>query len=308
MPASVGVEEMNRAEMRMTSDVAGCVSEAPAPRRFPWLLIGWFGLLLAALYYPVLYSMVRDWYRDDDMGHGFFVPVVSAWMIWQQREKLLSASYRPSLWGLVIVATGGLFLVLGTLAVEQTVMRGSFLIALWGVVASLGGIRLLRDLAFPLSLLVFMIPLPAVIYNQITFPLQLFASQVAETVLTLMGIPVLREGNILELPSQRLSVVEACSGIRSLMSLTYLSLIYGYFFDSRIWVRAVLLLLTPAIAILVNAVRVTLTGLLSEYDPELAQGFFHSMEGWLMFLLALLLLLGAHRLMGKPAPCHAPGN
>jgi exosortase len=292
----------------MTSNAAPAVTERIGHRRFPWLLIAWFGLLLAALYYPVLANMVRDWYRDEDMGHGFFVPAVSAWIIWQQRDRLLAASYRPSLWGLAVVALGGLFLFIGTLAVEQTVMRGSFLISLWGVVISLGGFRLLYDLAFPLFLLVFMIPLPAVIYNQITFPLQLFASQVAETALSLMGIPVLREGNILELPSQRLSVVEACSGIRSLMSLTYLSLIYGYFFDSRIWVRAVLLVLTPAIAILVNAIRVTLTGLLSEYDPELAQGVFHSMEGWLMFLLALILLVAAHRLLGRLAPRHAPAN
>lgn len=269
-----------------------------APHRFPWLLTAWIGLLLLACFYPVLGRMVRDWYVDDDMGHGFFVPAVSAWMIWQKRQELLAHRYQPSLSGLAIVALGGVFLVLGTYAVEHTVLRGSFLVSLWGAVVTLGGWRLLRDLAFPLSLLVFMIPLPAVIYNQITFPLQLFASQVAETALSLMGIPVLREGNILELPSQRLSVVEACSGIRSLMSLTYLSLVYGYFFESRPWIRAFLLLLTPALAILVNSLRVTATGLLSEYSPELAQGAFHLMEGWLMFLLALALLVAVHRAIG----------
>lgn len=274
------------------------VEEDAAGRRFPWLLVAWIAALLLACYYPVIGRMVRDWYVDDDMGHGFFVPVVSGWLVWQKRSTLLRAAYRPALWGLSIVALGGLLLVLGTYAVEQTVMRGSFLISLWGVVIMLGGVRLLLDLAFPLFLLVFMIPLPAVIYNQITFPLQLFASQVAETVLSLLGIPVLREGNILELPSQRLSVVEACSGIRSLMSLTYLSLIYGYLFESRVWLRIVLLVLTPAIAILVNAMRVTATGLLSEYDPELAQGVFHSMEGWLMFLLALAALVAVHRGLG----------
>ncbi len=270
-------------------------------QRFPWLLMAWFALLLAACYYPVIGRMVRDWYVDDDMGHGFFVPAVSAWLIWQKRSALLGATYRPTLWGLSVVALGGLLLVLGTFAVEQTVMRGSFLVSLWGVVITLGGARLLWDLAFPLFLLVFMIPLPAVIYHQITFPLQLFASQVAEITLSLLGIPVLREGNILELPSQRLSVVEACSGIRSLMSLTYLSLIYGYLFETRLLLRAVLLALTPAIAILVNALRVTATGLLSEYDPELAQGVFHSMEGWLMFLLALAALVAAHRALGGVA-------
>lgn len=267
-------------------------------QRFPWLLMAWFALLLAACYYPVIGRMVRDWYVDDDMGHGFFVPAVSAWIVWQKRSMLLRTAYRPALWGLAVVVLGALLLVLGTFAVEQTVMRGSFLVSLWGVVITLGGARLLWDLAFPLFLLVFMIPLPAIIYNQITFPLQLFASQMAEIALSLLGIPILREGNILELPSQRLSVVEACSGIRSLMSLTYLSFIYGYLFESRLWLRAVLLALTPAIAILVNALRVTVTGLLSEYDPELAQGVFHSMEGWLMFLLGLAALVAAHRALG----------
>lgn len=285
----------------MSADATPVLEARAGARGFPWLLIAWIGLLLAVLYYPVLFQMARDWYRDDNMGHGFFVPLVSAWIIWQQRGKLLAAAYRPNLWGLGIVLLGGLLLVAGTYAVEQTVMRGSFLISLWGAVVTLGGFRLLWDLAFPLFLLVFMIPLPAVIYSQITFPLQMFASQVAETALSLLGIPVLREGNILELPSQRLSVVEACSGIRSLMSLTYLSLIYGHLFESRLWLRIVLLLLTPVIAIVVNAARVTITGLLSEYDPELAVGAFHTMEGWFMFLLALMLLVLVHRLVGRIA-------
>jgi len=292
----------------MSADATPVPSDVSAARRFPWLLIGWVGLLLVLLYFPALRNMVLDWAHDDNMGHGFFVPFVSAWIIWQQRTKLLAASYRPNLWGLAIVLLGGLLLVAGTYAVEQTVMRGSFLISLWGAVVTLGGFRLLLDLAFPLLLLVFMIPLPAVIYNQITFPLQMFASQVAETALSLLGIPVLREGNILELPSQRLSVVEACSGIRSLMSLTYLSLIYGYLFESRLWLRAVLLVLTPGIAILVNAARVTATGLLSEYDPELAVGAFHTMEGWFMFLLALMLLVVVHRLLGRIAHRYGSQN
>lgn len=278
----------------MTSNAAPAVTERIGHRRFPWLLIAWFGLLLAALYYPVLANMVRDWYRDEDMGHGFFVPAVSAWIIWQQRDRLLAASYRPSLWGLAVVALGGLFLFIGTLAVEQTVMRGSFLISLWGVVISLGGFRLLYDLAFPLFLLVFMIPLPAVIYNQITFPLQLFASQVAETALSLMGIPVLREGNILELPSRSLNVVEACSGVRSLLSLSFLSLVFASFFDKKVWMRPVLLAASVPIAVAANAGRVTITGLLGEWRPELAEGFFHDVSGWIIFLLALIMLAVFH--------------
>ena len=142
-----------------------------------------------------------------------------------------------------------------------------------GSILFLGGTQAVRILSLPLFLLVFMIPIPAIVFNQLTFPLQLFASEMAEWALSMFGIPVLREGNILELPSQTLSVVEACSGIRSLLSLSFLAVVYGYFFDPRPWMRFVLLVAAIPIALFANASRVTITGLLSEYDPDLARRF-----------------------------------
>jgi exosortase len=144
-----------------------------------------------------------------------------------------------------------------------------------------------------------MFPLPAIIYARITLPLQLFASRVAEGILGLIGIPVLRDGNVLELASQKLSVVEACSGIRSLLSLSFLSLTYAYFFDRKVWMRWVLLAATIPIAITANAIRVTLTGVLSEVRTDLAQGFFHTLEGWVLFLVALVLLVTFHQLINR---------
>ena len=144
-----------------------------------------------------------------------------------------------------------------------------------------------------------MVPIPAIIYNQITFPLQLLASRSAEWALMFIGIPVLREGNILELAGQRLSVVEACSGIRSLLSLSFLSLVYGYFFEKKIWMRVLLFVATVPIAMLANASRVTLTGILSEIKPELAHGFFHSASGWVIFMVALLILAAFHQLADR---------
>jgi len=282
--------------MPATSENVGG-SVATESRSLPWVLIGWFVLLLLACYFPVLKRLVNDWYIDEDMGHGFFVPFVAAYVVWQQRDDILARRYSPNYLGLILVVLGGIVLVAATLGVELTLMRGAFLISLAGVIFTLGGVPLIRQLLFPLALLLFMIPLPALIYNQITFPLQIFASQMAETILSLIGIPVLRDGNVLELPSQKLNVVEACSGIRSLMSLTFLALVYGYFFEPRISVRWILLALTPPIAIFVNAMRVTLTGVFSEYNPELAKGLFHSLEGWVMFMLALGLLLAAHQLL-----------
>src|SRR5947207_2198237 len=158
------------------------------------------------------------------------------------------------------------------LAAELFLQRTAVLITLVGILLVLGGVGLLRELVFPLALLPFMIPIPTVVYNQITFPLQLFASQVAEFVLGVFGIPVLRDGNVLELASQKLSVAEACSGIRSLLSLTFLSLVFSYFFDKKVWMRWVLLVGTVPIAILANSARVTITGMLREVNPDLARG------------------------------------
>lgn len=181
------------------------------------------------------------------------------------------------------------------LGAELFLQRSAFLVSLVGAVLSLGGWPLLQKCVFPLTMLCFMIPLPAIVYNRITFPLQLFASAVAETALSAVGIPVLRDGNVLELASQKLSVVEACSGIRSLMTLAFLSLVYGYWFDEhRIWMRILVFVSTIPIAIAANSFRVSLTGVLSEYNPELAKGFFHSLEGWVIFVFALTLMVATH--------------
>ncbi len=269
----------------------------PAARSLPWIHLVWFGALLLLCYAPVLLRMGNDWIIDEDMGHGFFVPAVSVYLVWLKRDALLSGSYKPFLPGLILVVIGGLQLMAATLGVELFLARSAFLVSLVGTLLTLGGWKLVKDLGFPLFLLVFMIPLPAIIYNQITFPLQLLASQIAEFTLSAVGIPVLRDGNILELPSQRLSVVEACSGIRSLLSLSFLSLVYGFFFDSKTWMRWILLVLTVPIAISANAFRVTVTGILSEVNPELASGLFHSLEGWVIFMIALVLLVIAHRIV-----------
>jgi exosortase len=233
------------------------------------------------------------------MGHGFFVPLVAGYILWQRREMLLAEPPVPTWWGLVPLLWGAMQLYVATLGAELFLARVAFVISIIGAVLLLGGWRILREAAFPLALLFLMIPLPTIVYNQITFPLQLFASRVAEAMLSLLGIPVLREGNILELANQRLSVVEACSGIRSLLTLTFLSLVYAYFFDRKVWMRAALLAATVPIAISANAFRVTVTGVLTEYKPDLAAGAFHMAEGWVIFMLALLLLMLTHTLINR---------
>jgi len=279
----------------MSSNAQAAAGSRESPRGFPWTTIAVVGAALLVAYAPVLKLLVRDWVIDEDVSHGFFVPLVSGYIVWQRRRDLLQIPLRRSTFGLLVMLGAAAQLYVATLGAELFLARTAFVFSLAGIVLFLGGWALLRALVFPLALLLFMIPLPAIVYNQITFPLQLLASRIAEGALWLLGIPVLREGNILELPSQRLSVVEACSGIRSLLSLGFLSLVYGYFFEQRFWLRAFLFLLTIPIAILTNSFRVTVTGLLSETNPRLAEGFFHLAEGWVIFLAALVLLLLSHR-------------
>ncbi len=265
---------------------------------FSWPALAWFGGLLVACYAPVLLALIRNWNDDQDMGHGFFVPILAAYIAWQKKDQLAGKAPHPNWWGLALVVYGALQLYIATLGAELFLARTAFIISLTGIVLLLGGREYLRVFAFPLFLLLFMVPIPAIIYTRITFPLQLLASRTAESALSLLQIPVLREGNVLELSEgQRLSVVEACSGIRSLLSLTFLSLVYGYFFEKSTWIRVLLFISTIPIAIVANASRVTLTGILSEYKPELAEGFFHSAEGWVIFMVALAIMVGVHQLL-----------
>jgi exosortase len=253
------------------------------------------GLLLIC-YAPVLGGLARQWSTDQDMSHGFFVFPLVGWLVWRRRMELLGIEAVPNWWGFAVAACGAVQMLLATLAAQVFLARTAFLVSLVGAVLFLGGVPAIRILAFPLLLLLFLFPIPATLYARITLPLQIFASASAETILNWIGIPVLRDGNILELPGERLSVVEACSGIRSLLSLSFLALIYAYFFDQKVWMRWMLLAATIPIAIAANVARVTLTGVLSSYSAGLAHGAFHLFEGWVLFVVALGLLIAVHRL------------
>jgi exosortase len=256
--------------------------------------------------------MAKEWFTLEEMGHGMFVPFLAGYIAWKDREAILAQPIQSSPWGYLLVGWGFVQMLAGFLGADYFLTRTAFLIALLGMLAVTVGWRMMRALSFPLFILLFMIRLPLFVYSQMTFPLQILASTVAENVLMLIGIPILREGNVLELPNQKLSVVEACSGIRSLMSLGLLSLVYGYFFDQKKWMKWVLLVMSVPIAIIANAFRVTLTGILSTWKKELVEGFFHSVEGWLIFMVALVALTATHQLINfawrarKPRP--GPGG
>ncbi len=248
-------------------------------------------LCLGLLYYQVFVSLVDDWIKMPDFSHGFLIPFVSLYFAWERRDKLFSTPLSPSHWGLLILLFGIALLLLGRLATEFFTMRFSFMVVLSGVIVSLLGWRHLRILAFPLGFLIFMIPIPSILLQKITFPMQFFASACAGLSLQLAGIPVLREGNVIHLARTSLEVAEACSGIRSLISLLALGTVFAYFTKTIFWQRLVLVLACFPIAIVVNALRVSVTGILAHaYGPSVAEGFFHGFSGYVLFLVAMALL------------------
>lgn len=290
------------------------VIETPAlsstpPVRLPWWQIGWFAALVVICYAPILRELIHVWATNDDMGHGFFVPVVAGFIAWRRRAELLAVPAQSNPWGLAILAWGCLQAIGATLAAELFTQRLAVVITLAGVIFYLGGRRWLRLLGLPVILLLFMIPIPQIIYAQLTLQLQETATMLAEMLLTIIGIPVIRSGNLLELPSQTLNVAEACSGIRSMLSLAFLALVYAYFRDNRRWVQWVLFLCSVPIAIGANAIRVAVTGILSEMNNAWASGVYHEVEGYVVFAIALGALISAHqaiRLVAGRSPAAAP--
>ncbi len=262
----------------------------------PWWQILALVVVLGWLYASVLRHLVWQWAHDPNYSHGFFVPLFSLFVIWSEREKLRKLAIEPSWSGLLVLLFGLVVLAAGILGAELFLSRISLLVTIAGLVVISYGWNHLRAIFFPWVFLLFMIPIPTIVLNQITFPLQLLASKVAAVTLPLTGVPVLREGNVIQLPAMALEVAEACSGIRSLMSLATLAIIYGYLLEPRTSIRVILGLASIPIAVLANSFRIFGTGLLVQYwDPEKAEGFFHAFSGWLIFVVSLAMLFLLHR-------------
>jgi len=261
----------------------------------------WFAVLSSLtilLYWHVLKALVLDWWGDPDYGHGFLVPLFSGYVLWREREKWARADSKPSNFGLLVMVGAVVLLIGGSLGAELFTSRSSLLVLIAGMILFLAGWKVLRAVSFPLAFLLLMIPIPVIIYNQITFPLQLIASRFATFWLELVQVPVLREGNVLILPNYSLEVVEACSGIRSLMTLITLAVAYGYLVEPRRWARYSLVILMLPIAIVSNAIRIMGTGVLTyHFGPKAAEGFFHEFSGWVIFLAALILMFVSHSIL-----------
>ena len=267
-------------------------------RALGWQL-GLIGILTLWLYRSILYHLVGQWWQDPNFSHGFFVPLFSAFVVWQERDRLRRIPLRPSWSGLPILFLALCVLVVGQMGAELFLSRISPLIALAGLIVLFLGWNFFKATLFPWAFLLLMIPIPAIMFSQITFPLQLLASRVASETLPLFGVPILREGNVINLPSMALEVAEACSGIRSLMSLVTLAIIYGYLMEKRLWIRYLLAVASVPIAVVANSARIIGTGLLVQYwDPDKAEGYFHASWGWIIFVVSLVLLYALHGLIG----------
>jgi exosortase len=258
------------------------------------------GIVFAWMFQNTLSELVADWSTNDNYSHGFLIPFISGYMVWQKRERLAELPVGTNYWGLALVAGGvGLHLV-GNVGAELFTMRFSLVVMVAGLVGYLFGFRVLREAAVPIAYLVFMIPLPAIIWNKIAFPLQLFAAKWTAEVVRLLGIPILREGNILHLANTSLEVVDACSGLRSLTSLLALSAAFAYISPLRNWSKWVLFLAAVPIAVFVNMVRLTATAIMAHYiGEEAAQGFLHDMSGMLVFGLAFILVFAFSVVLSK---------
>ncbi|HEX6172516.1 MAG TPA: exosortase [Candidatus Binatia bacterium] len=295
---------------------------------------------LVFAYATVLQKLGKDWWNDENYSHGLLIPVIIGYILWSQRERFArTARSSNTLLGMFAVALALLALWAGTAGAELFIQRLSLALMLAGVVVYFWGLRLLQLLVVPLFLLLLAIPIPSIIFNKIAFPLQLFASRCAVWSMGLFDIPVLRHGNVIELmplgarETKRLEVVEACSGIRSLMTLVTLAVVFAYFTHPRgdgsagggdesrpsgllsriktygFWRSTILVLSAVPIAIFTNALRVSGTGVLAHYyGTRVADGFFHSFSGWVIYIVAFLMLFAVGMLLDRLKPQPSGGT
>jgi exosortase len=265
-----------------------------------YIQLGFLLLAFLALYYPFIQTLVRDWDTNDNYSQGYFIPFVSAFMIWWVRDELAAIELRPSTWGIALIVLGLLQLFIAKVGSEYFLQRTSMIVVLFGISFFLFGKRWTRAVWLPLVYLIFMIPLPAIIWNRIAFPMQLFASALTEDVVRSIGIPILREGNVLHLAQTSLEVVDACSGLRSLVNILGLAVGLGFLMNKETWKRWALFLAAFPIAIIVNIIRLSATAVLaSRYGGDVARGFLHDFSGWLVFVAGIALLIGVQGLLSK---------
>lgn len=255
-------------------------------------------IIISTLYSSIFPDMVKQWYRDDNYSHGFIVPIIAIYFLYCRRAELMFEEVNPWSPGIVVILVGLIQLLVSWLGVEYFTMRSSLIVILIGIVLFIFGKKVFRICRFPLFYLILMVPLPYIIYDAVAFPLKLFVTKVSVASLQILGVIVMREGNIIMFPSTTLEVADACSGIRSLMSLIALSVAYAFFLKTTTLKRWVIIISAVPFAIITNAMRVIVTGVLAQWwGAKAAEGFFHEFAGLAVFALAMALLVGLGSLL-----------
>jgi exosortase len=278
---------------------ANAPASSSAPGEQSWLAarieIPIIGVLLIVAFWPILVSMYGSWFDEQAyMEHGVLVLPASIYMAWTKKDKLKTIPRQPSVWGLFLLLWGALQAILGIAAQWIWVGRMAFLVSLVGCIVTVFGWRTVRELIYPLCTLLLMVAPPTFLFARLTLSLQLLASRLGEACLEAIGYSVLREGNILELVGIKLSVEEACSGIRSLMAIIFMCVLYNYFFVRGWSMKTLILVMAIPIAILGNAVRIVATGIASQYNPALVQGAAHEAFGYVSVFIAAMGCVGLH--------------
>ncbi|MFH2060881.1 MAG: exosortase/archaeosortase family protein [Pseudomonadota bacterium] len=245
------------------------------------------------LYLPFLKTMISDWDTNANYSHGYLIPIISAWLIYSLKDEISTIRLQPSNWGIPIIIIACLQLIVAKIGMEYFLQRTSIIVLFFGISLFLYGKDITRKISIPIIYLIFMIPIPVIVWNKIAFPLQLFASYLTEHVIRLAGMPILREGNVLTLSTITLEVVDACSGIRSLTTMMALSVPFSFFLPPGKLNKVILFLSSIPIAVFANIVRLTATAFLSSlYGEKFAQGFLHEFSGMVTFVLGLAMLYG----------------
>ncbi len=260
----------------------------------PWLGVGLLLAPLAVMYFDTASRLAGEWWKDPNNSHGILIPPLALYFAWMKRRRFAAAPVEPQrALGLAAVIGALLVYFVGRLGAEFFLTRISGLLLVTGLILFFLGSRRLRVMAFPICFLVLGIPIPAIIFNTVSLPLQSLASMWSTNFLAICDVPVLREGNVINLTSASLGVAEACSGLRSLVSLIALAVILAYIRWRGFGQRVLLVVLAVPLALVLNIVRITVTGLIADrWDVKYAMGFFHSFSGWLVFVVAFLILFG----------------
>src|SRR3989344_5496881 len=257
-----------------------------------WVLLAVVMALIGFAFADTIGDMVHRWNTREEYGYGYLIPVITLFLIWQRKNDIAQVEFHPTWWGVLVVIIGGALFFLGAVATTHTLSQYALVITLMGIALGVMGWRGFRIVVMPLVLLFLMVPLPPFLYNNLSTKLQLISSELGVTVIRLFGISVYLEGNVIDLGSYKLQVVEACNGLRYLFPLVSLAFVMAYLYQVELWKRVVVFLTSIPITVLMNSFRIGVIGVLVEYGgPAQAEGFLHDFEGWAIFMACLGILL-----------------